>query len=37
MTRYHRPDPEMALETCTLVRLPEQMNTALFQGWGPKF
>jgi hypothetical protein len=38
MNRYaYRPDPELALETCTPVRLPEQMSTALFQGWGPKF
>jgi hypothetical protein len=33
----NRPDPEMARETCTPVRLPEQMSTALFPGWGPKF
>jgi hypothetical protein len=33
----NRPDPEMARETRTPVRLPEQMNAALFPGWGPKF
>ena len=38
MTRYiNRPDAEAARETRTPVRLPEQYNIAMFQGWGPKF
>ena len=30
-------DPEIARELRTPVRLPDQMNHSLFQGWGPKF
>jgi len=39
MTRFttNRPDSEMAREARTPVRLPDQMTTGLFQGWGPKF
>lgn len=33
----NRPEPEVAPETRTPVRLPDQMSAALFQGWGPKF
>ncbi len=38
MTRYTtlRPEPEMARETRTPVRLPDTMSTAIFHGWGPK-
>jgi hypothetical protein len=32
-----RPEPEMARETRTPVRLPQQASAALFPGWGPKF
>jgi hypothetical protein len=38
-TRYNtnRPDAEVGRETRTTVRMPQQMSTSLFQGWGPKF
>ena len=32
-----RSDSEKARETRTTVRLPDQMATRLFEGWGPKF
>ena len=32
-----RNDAEMAREARTPVRLPDQMSSRLFQGWGPKF
>ena len=32
-----RPDAELARESRTPVRLPEQLSSSLFQGWGPKF
>jgi hypothetical protein len=38
MTRYIDTRPnEVARETRTPVRLPQQSATSLFQGWGPKF
>jgi hypothetical protein len=39
MTQFaiNRSDSENAREVRTTVRLPEQMGTRLFQGWGPKF
>lgn len=39
MTHFHtnRPDAELAREARTPVRLPDQMSSSLFQGWGPKF
>ena len=33
----NRPDYEQARETRTPVRLPAQMASGIFQGWGPKF
>jgi hypothetical protein len=38
-TRYStsRPDAEVGRETRTQVRMPQQMSSSLFQGWGPKF
>jgi hypothetical protein len=39
MTHFtaNRPNYEVAREARTPVRLPEQLATGLFQGWGPKF
>jgi hypothetical protein len=32
-----RPEIEIARESRTPVRLPQQASSVLFQGWGPKF
>lgn len=37
MTQFiNRPDPEVAREARTPVRLPAQIASGLFPGWGPK-
>lgn len=39
MTHFttNRPENEIAREARIPVRLPDQMSSSLFQGWGPKF
>ncbi len=38
MTRFiNRPDAELCREARTPVRIPDQLSSRLFQGWGPKF
>jgi len=32
-----RPEADMAREARTPVRLPDQISSGLFPGWGPKF